>query len=232
VRYLPAVRAEIGRRLDALGHTGWAREECDALCEPSRYGFHADSAYSRIRGHGSLSPQQLAVLRELTIWRDSGARAHDVPARSFLKDEILLDMSRQPVKGVEKLTRVKGLPRPVEAAHGAAIVEATMRGLAVPPDQRPTARNIEPTPSERFGAESLFAAASAICAGQSIDPALVTSRQDVAELHRAIFEKRPQPEIPLLKGWRAESCGRQLLALVEGGGSLQLKWSEGRLRSS
>src|SRR4051812_47295594 len=37
VRYLPAVRAELGRRLEANGHTSWAKEECEALCEPSQY---------------------------------------------------------------------------------------------------------------------------------------------------------------------------------------------------
>jgi ribonuclease D len=229
VRYLPAVRAEIGRRLEALGHANWARQEFDALCEPSRYGFDAQSCYARIRGAGSLSPQQLAVLRELTIWRDSAARAHDLPARAFLKDEILLDMSRQPIKSIEKLARVKGLPRPVEAAHGAAIVEATARGLALPSSQRPIAKHVEPTPSERFGAESLFTLASAICAARSIDPALVTSRQEIAELYRALSEKAPLPDVNVMKGWRGEACGRKLVELFSGQGELSVTWLKGRL---
>jgi ribonuclease D len=216
--------------MDALGHSQWAREEFDALCDPDRYGFDAQSCYARIRGAGSLSPQQLAVLRELTIWRDAAARAHDLPARAFLKDEILLDMSRQPIKGVEKLARVKGLPRPVEAAHGAAIVEATARGFAVPPAERPVCRSIEPTPAERFGAESLFALASVLCAARSIDPAVVTSRQEVAELYRALLEKAQLPDLGVLKGWRAEACGKQLVELFRGNGEVSMTWSQGRLQ--
>jgi ribonuclease D len=232
VRYLPALRDEIVKRLESLGHTAWAREECDALCDPERYGFDPENHYSRIRGAGSLPPQGLAVLRELTIWRDSAARKHDVPARSFLKDEILLDMARQPVKAVEKLDRVKGLPRPVEAAHGAAIVDATLKGLAVPASQRPVARSIEPTPSERFGAEAMFAVAAVMCAGQSIDAGLVASRQDVAELYRSLIENSPLPDLRLLKGWRAQACGKQLLEMFKGNGSLQLAWENGRLLAS
>src|SRR4029079_14339773 len=98
------------------------REEFDALCEPTQYQFNPQTQYLKVRNASSLSPQGLAVLRELTIWRDAIARAHDVPSRSFLRDEILIDLSRSPVKSVEKLNRVKGLPRPVEAAHGAQIV--------------------------------------------------------------------------------------------------------------
>jgi ribonuclease D len=232
VRYLPAIRAELGKRLEACGHVAWAAEESNSLCDPTRYGFDPQTQFSRIRGANALPSQGLAVLRELTIWRDAAARAHDVPARAFLKDEILLDMSRQPVKSVEKLERVKGLPRPVEAAHGAAIVDATLRGLAIAPAQRPVAKSIEPTPSERFGAESLYALVSALCAGHSIDPALVASRQEAAELYRALLVERvASPDLRILAGWRAQACGNQLLELIRGKGKVELTWQDGRLRA-
>src|SRR5207248_1881396 len=80
----------------------------------------------------------LAILRELVIWRDGAARAHDLPPRAFLKDEILLDLARNPVKSVDKLARIKGLPRPVELAHGGEMVEAIARAAAIPHAQLPT----------------------------------------------------------------------------------------------
>src|SRR5688572_104201 len=133
VRYLPAVRLELGRRLEAVGHMQWAMAECAAQCDVGLYRFDPETAYLKVRGAGSLGPQGLAVLKELVIWRDSAARQHDVPPRAFLKDEILIDMSREPIKSVEKLARVRGLPRPVEQAHGAETVQATRRWLAAPP---------------------------------------------------------------------------------------------------
>lgn len=232
VRYLVAVRAALGARLDELGHTKWAREECDTLCDPKRYEFDPDGDYQRIRGAGTLSPQGLAVLRELMIWRDGAARSHDVPPRAFLKDEILVDMSRQPIKSVEKLARVKGLPRPVEIAHGATIVDVTQRALALPATQRPAAKFVEPSPSERFGAESLFVLASVICAGQSIDPALVTSRQEIGELYRGLSAGGELPDLRIMKGWRAHVCGQRLVSLFAGKGDIQLGWRNGRLHAS
>src|SRR6185295_5419736 len=98
VRYLPALRADIGRRMGDTGHWDWAKQEFAAMCDAKLYHFDPETAFMRVRGATSLSPQALAVLRELVIWRDAVARAHDVPPRAFLKDEVLIDLSRSPVK--------------------------------------------------------------------------------------------------------------------------------------
>src|SRR6185295_14475604 len=71
VRYLPALRAEMGKRLAATGHEAWAREEFESLCEPTQYQFDPQTSYMKVRNSTSLTPQGLAILRELTIWRDS-----------------------------------------------------------------------------------------------------------------------------------------------------------------
>lgn len=231
VRYLPALRAQIGARLDALGHGTWAREEFDAMCDARLYQFDPATAYLRVRGATSLSAPALAILRELVVWRDAVARAHDVPPRAFLKDEILIDLSRNPVKSLERLDRVRGLPRPVEHAHGREIVEATLRGLATPPGKFPFARTVEPSPSERFRGDAIWAAAQCICIGQGIDPALVTSRQEVGEFVRHVNQGREPKESGILKGWRRAALGEPLLELMTRGGKLGLAWRDGALKT-
>lgn len=229
VRYLPRLRAEIGRRLDDKGHTGWAKQEFEAICDPKLYTFNPETAYLRVRGATSLGPAALAILRELVIWRDGVARAHDVPPRAFLKDEILVDLARSPVKTLEKLDRVRGLPRPVEAAHGKEIVDATLRGLATPPGKFPFARTTEPSPTERFRADALWALAQCICIGRSIDPSLVTSRQEIGDFLRQL-DGQKDPDSPLMKGWRREALGEPLLELLTRGGKVSLDWNGDALR--
>lgn len=233
VRYLPALRQSIGERLDAVDHARWAAEEFASLCEPTQYVFNPATYYLKLRGASSLQQSQLAVLRELTIWRDRVAREHNVPARSLLRDEILVDMSRNPVKTVEKLDRVRGLPRPVEQAHGAELVEATARGLAVPPDEMPKSLNFEPTPAQRFGSDAIWAAAQCICIGQSIDPALVASRQEMSDFYyrQIVRPDEATSDSPIMQGWRREALGEPLLKLIGGHGA-SLQWSDGGLRYS
>ena len=239
VRYLPALWDALRQRVETLGHKEWAIAECDEMCDPKQFGFDPDTYYHRIRGSGTLSSGGLAVLRELTIWRDSAARAANVPARALVKDEILLDMSRSPIKQIEKLDRVRGLPRPVEEEHAQAIVEATHRALASEMAHRPVVRAAEASPTERFRADSLFAAACALCAARSVDPSLATSRQEIGEFHRYVTANDDRSrdaldQLHLMRGWRREALGVPLLNFVRAESAhpqLQFVWRDGRLQS-
>jgi ribonuclease D len=229
VRYLPAVRAELGRRLQQLGHVEWAAQECAAQCDVGLYRFDPQTAYLKVRGAGSLQPQGLAVLKQLVIWRDGAAKQHDVPPRAFLKDEILVDMSREPVKSVERLARVRGLPRPVEQAHGAEMVEATRRGLATPAAEMPESRTIEETPTDKHRADALWAVTQCICIGRKIDPDLVSSRQEIGRLSRQLVAGRDPEDLRLLSGWRRQAVSNTLLDLIQGNAAVELTWQSSAL---
>jgi len=231
VRYLPAVRAELGQRLERLGQLKWAQAECDAQTDVGLYRFDPETAYLKVRGAGGLPPQNLAVLRELAIWRDGAARQHDVPPRAFLKDEILIDLARSPVKSIEKLERVRGLPRPVEQAHGAAIVAATRAGLNAPAAELPEPRAVEESPSDKHRADALWALVQCICIGKSVDPDLVTSRAEVARWYRSLADGSSGEDFRLMTDWRREAVGEPLLAMIRGGAKVEVEWAEGRLKA-
>jgi ribonuclease D len=232
VRYLPLVRQKLGERLKSLGHEKWAAEQCATLCDVTVYRFDPATQYLRVRGAAGLPPRNVAVLRELTAWRDSAARAHDVPPRTFLRDEVMIDLARNPVKAVEKLSRVRGLPRPVEHAHGAHLVELTLKALELPASSLPPERDPEPSPTEKFSAEALWAAAQCLCAGRSIDPASVTDRGEVGDFVLAFHAKSKLEAHPLMTGWRREAIGNDLVALLSGTARLEITWSDGMLKAS
>jgi ribonuclease D len=227
VRYLPALRDAIGKRLEQTGHAEQARQACDELCRAEQYRFDPDTSVHRVRGSSSLSGSGLAILRELVIWRDATAREEDVPPRALLKDEILIDLASSPVKVVEKLARVRGLPRPIESDRGHEIVAATLKALATPAGSAPHGRSYEPTPTERFRADALWAAAQSICTGRSIDPNLVTSRQEIGELARALAAGRGVDDLRVMGGWRRGVLGQALVDLVEKSGQIKLSWNGG-----
>ena len=227
VRYLIAVHDLLGRELDRLGHAEWARAECAAVCDPAAYGFDPATHYLKVRGASGMPPRNQAVLRELAVWRDTCAREHNVPARAFLKDEVLMDLARQPIKSVDRLDRVRGLPRPVELDHGADILAATARGLSAPTADLPADRDVEPTPRQRFASDALWSLVGVVAAGRSIDPGLVTSRQEVGEVYRALSTGKPEPsDARLLNGWRRAAVGQTVLDVMAGKTKVDLRWDQ------
>ena len=207
VRYLPAARDVIGKRLAELGRTAWAREECAATLEDlSLYQVAPEALYQRVRGRERLWPQGLAILRELAIVRDRAARREDVPTRTLVKDAILVAMARHPAKHVDDLDTIKGLPRPVEYTYGPQIVEATARALALPKDQWPAG---EPGESESMHdrVDKILTAIAAFCTERSIAPSLVATRKDIAHALRWLAGAQSQPPPRLLRDWRKELLG-------------------------
>lgn len=214
VRYLPAVRRELRLRLQEAGHAPWAEEESNELCRLGANRFDPDESYLKIRGASGLESRNLAVLRELMIWRDAGARAADVPPRTFLKDEILLALARSPIRDVEKLRNVRGLPRPVESAHGERIVAVTQKAMSLPAGQLPEPQFSEPTPREKFQCDSLWAAAQDWCFRQGVDPNLVSSRQEIGQLRRDLCGGGDPAKLRVMRGWRRAALGEKLLEMA------------------
>ncbi len=232
VRFLPAIRDIMGKRLEELGHVRWASEESESLADRTRYEFDRDSDYLRLRGVGSMSPQSLAVIRELMHWRDEGARDADLPPRWFLRDEVLVELARRPIKDVGDLKRVRGLPKPVEDRHGPAILSATQKGLGLPQSQWPLVKSNEESPAEKFKVDSLWASAQAWCMGRSMDASLVSSRQEMSHFHRLLSGGEPIDEHRLMRGWRREAIGELLVSLVRGQTGICVQWDEGTMRST
>jgi ribonuclease D len=215
VRYLPAARQELRQRLERAGHAAWAAAESNEMCKSAACRFDPDENYLKIRGAGTLEGRNLSVLRELAIWRDATARQTDVPPRTLLKDEVMLLLARSPARSIERLSRVRGLPRSVESDHGAGIVAATMKALSLPDGEHPQFPQVEPPPREKFKGDSLWAAAQSWCFAQGIDPAIVASRQEITDLRRSVLAGAQGGDLPVMQGWRREALGGKLVELIQ-----------------
>lgn len=230
VRYLPALRAALSDRLEKVSHSDWAAEEFAGLSNASRYVFDPGAAYARVIGNRNLESRNRAILRELVILRDSLAREEDVPPRTLLRDDVLLTIARDPIVEQGRLANVSGFPRPLASRHGARFVEATRRALDLPVESRPKRRSPEESPDDRLRIDSLWSAVSAYCLGRLVDPAIVTSRRELA--HFYLDTDRPDRfDQPWFTGWREAFLGCALRDLLAGRGRIALEWRDARLHA-
>jgi ribonuclease D len=232
VRYLPAVHQDLTRRLAELDHVELAMQECAAACNPDLYLFDPYAVAMRMRGGKSLSPKQLSVLIELIMVRDEAARTENIPPRALIKDEVLVDLARRHVTELDKLSTIRGLPRPVIQEFGGRLIEAIERGLATPKGRWPIVQDIEETASERFTIDALWTTVQATCFARGIDPAIVGTRQDIAEFWRHRHGGPTPSRQRITTGWRAQLIAQFIEEFTGGKRHIALNWADGSLHTS
>jgi ribonuclease D len=217
VRYLPTIHQAMRQQLETLSRMPWMRAACDEMCSTSCQPVNARQLYTRIRGAAILKPRNLAVLREVTALRQQHAYELNVPARTFLKDEVLFEIAQRAPATLAELARIRDLPPEEVQANGTEILAAVKTGLACPDADLPSIF-IPPEDSAEIKrlAETLWVATQAICLGQQVNPGLVTSQSEITALARLIHHKHPFDRHPLMHGWHAECLGTKLAAFIAG----------------
>ncbi len=213
VRYLPALYSALRGHLEKLGTWPWAAAECGILSDPANYAASMDDVASRMRGYEGVPEKCRPTLVRLCQWRDSVARDANVPVRVVAKDEVLIDLARQPAKNIQQLGRVKGLMREVIEKHGEEIMTALEGAVA---SRGTTERADEPTPGEKFNHETVWAAATLLAAAHGVDMALVASRAEVGRWLKALStnDAKAIAATQLGQGWRLEAVGTDLAERV------------------
>lgn len=233
VRYLLEMRAAIGRRLEDLGRVSWASEEMAYYEQESTYVRDPATLYTRMKKTGRLNRRELAVLRELAIWRDREAAARDRPRARVVSDEVLADIARRAPTSVDELRLLRGLfPKEIKRS-GEAIVAAVGRALALPKAEWP------PIPSRRRDDEELAPTADLLdialrarAMEADIGPSYLGGRQALTDLVRWVRDGAMDGEDPpkLLRGWRRELVGEHLVEIARGRGALSVDPDTGLVR--
>lgn len=214
VRHLPAVRARIDADLDALDRNGWARELFAELEDPTVYGPpDPTTVYRRVRGAAALDERPLAILREIAAWREAEAMARDVPRQRIMRDDVLIDIARRRPGKAGDLREMRFLDQREAQKNGAAILDAVRRGAAAPPcEALPAARLDEGDAAGVTGLLEAWLLARSVEA--RIAPRLVATRADLEVL--AVGNEGDRARLPLLRGWRFELVGKELVELLDG----------------
>ncbi len=214
VRYLPAVRDTILERIQAREREGWLREEMDALEDPDIYRERDPmEQYTRLKGTGRFSGRDLAVLRELTAWRESEARERDRPRSFILPDKLLLALARRKPRNAGELRAVEGLPDRKLKRYREEILAAIQRGLGLDKADCPKPPAIMDRRPLRalLGKAVIFARKKS--EGAELDPPFVATRSEVENL--VMFGEGADPEQHrLLRGWRRDLLGSELIAFA------------------
>ena len=213
VLYLPAIYRSVQRRLKRSGRTVWVAEELRTLAQPERFRNDPERAWLRLRSR-SQDPRLLAILREVAAWREREAQRRDIPRQHVLGDSVLIEIAKLAPEGIRDLTSLRSLQRRGRRLDrdGNAILAAVRRGISCPEEERPSPNSaVRISESQSALASLLKVLLKALAAEQGIAEAIVATAEDIERMAMDF-----DADVPLLRGWRREVFGEDLLRLCRG----------------
>lgn len=229
VVHLLPLRDRIGRRLEELGRTEWAAEEVVHYGERSTYERDPSRLYMRVRRATSLERRELAILRELCVWREQEATRRDRPRGRVVPDDVLIDIARRAPNDIEDLRVLRGLhPKEVERS-GEAILLAVERALRQPRGEWPHPIRDDRSSDVGTVVDLLEIVVRATSRESGVARAYLGNRQELGDLVEHLRGRRPETPI-LLTGWRKQVVGDRLVEFAEGRAALAVDQRTGRIR--
>ncbi|MCK0208778.1 ribonuclease D [Starkeya koreensis] len=223
VTHLRDVFLRLDADLKKRGRADWVGEEMAVLTSPETYRQEPERAWERLRSR-ARKPRDLAVLMEVTAWREREAQARDMPRSRILKDDVIGEIASQHPSSVEKLGQLRSIPKGFERSRsGEAIVEAVKAGLARDPKTLPRIERDKPLSNGASATVELLKVLLRMTSEQHGVAAKVIATVD--DLEQIASEE--EPDVPAMHGWRRELFGERALALK--GGRLALAMQRGRV---
>ena len=164
-----------------------------------------------------LRPSELAIFRELYLWRDQQARALDQPPFKVMSDQILFILSQEQPQSLNSLPL-----NPNQANRfGAAILAAIARGRVAPAPQPPARRtNGEGRPDPEVAAryDRLRAWRMKRATARGVDLDVILNNETLMAVARACpADMDALAALGVMRSWKLAEYGPELLAIVGGG---------------
>ena len=147
--------------------------------------------WRKLKGLGGLDRRKLAVVRELFIWREGKALERNRPARTIVRDDLIIEIAKRNPKTEQDLEVVRGLAK----KDLSSIVAVAQKARALPSEQLPelTPRDDDPM-QVGLVSSMLNCFLGDLCARMELTQALVASANDVKVLVRSASQKQEMPE--------------------------------------
>lgn len=215
VRYLIPAYDKLKAKLARYDRTEWATEEFAGFVKWTVGEDVSVERWRKVKGIGALNRRELAVLRAVFGWRLGVAERQDRPARSVMRDDVLLEVAKRGARTPDDLGSLRGIPSR-ELDHVKKAVEEANR---LPAAELPAKIETEQDPPQVAVLGSLLTVVlNDVCDRLKVAQSLVCSGQDLKDLVRSRLPDGAMPaDSPFADGWRREHVLPHLERILAGG---------------
>lgn len=212
VVYLPQIYEAQCKALEQKGRLGWLDDELRELLDPETYMPDEADRFRRLKHVGQLSRRQMAAAREMAAWREIEARKRNVPRKWILTDEQIVESCKREPRTIDDLFMIRGMRERLTTRDARALIELVVAALDSAPDawpELPAAGRSEPNVDTQV--DMLMAVVRIRAKQNGIAIPTLASHSDLVDIARGHYD-----DVDILKGWRRDIVGAELVDLLEG----------------
>ncbi len=211
VVHLVALKAEIERRLSAMGRLEWAWDESKILLEKDRRGVPVEQAWWKIKECRHLKGDSRKVAQALAAWRETRASTLDVPVRYVLSDLAVAVIAQEIPRSAEGLSVLRGVEsRFLVQGMDREIIDVVSRGRSMAEGELCLPKVVESDKRMKPVAGLAITWVAQLAQSLKIDPLLLATRADIVGYLNGEEDSR------LSSGWRNEILGEPITKLSKG----------------
>ncbi|MDD7368945.1 MAG: ribonuclease D [Berryella intestinalis] len=212
VVYLPKIYATMKRRLEEKGRLEWLRNDFAELSDPSRYEVDERERFRRLKHVSSLSRCQMAAAREMAAWREAAARERNIPRKWVLSDEQIVEACKREPRTIDDLFMVRGMRERLNVRDARTIISRVASAMNAPASTWPDSGNPSKSePNVDMQVDLMMAIVRMRARENDIAIPTLASHDDLTKIARGYCD-----DVEILRGWRRELIGAELLDLLNG----------------
>jgi len=219
VVYLPEMYSLMKRKLSEKGRLHWLDDEFADMARVEAYISDEQEMFRRLKHVGQLSRRQMAAAREMAAWREIEARKRNIPRRWVLTDGQIVEACRREPRKIDDLFMVRGIRERLTTADARAVIALVRAALDSAPETWPELhKNLKSEPNVDVQVDMLMAIVRMRARENDIALPTLASASDLTAVARGHREN-----VEVLKGWRKDIVGNDLVAFLEGRTTLSVK---------
>ena len=212
VVYLPQIYHAQMRLLKQKGRLSWLEGEFREMERPELYMADEQERFRRLKHVTQLNRRQMAAAREMAAWREIVARKRNVPRKWILTDEQIVESCKREPRTIDDLFMVRGMRERITTRDARELMALVVAALDSAPDTWPDLQLPGRSEANVDVQVDLLMAVVRIRARQhGIAVQTLASHSDLVDIARG-----HRKGIELLRGWRRDIVGAELVELLEG----------------
>lgn len=219
VRYLHQIYPIMQEQLESLKRSDWLEQDFARFTDPATYTPDTAAMWKKVRGNQSLKGVQLAILKELCIWREEKAIEKDQPRKWLASDDLMLDIARMKPNNAKAIKSLRSLRGNVNPRFMDAWLTCVQKGLNTPKEDWPKhSRSRKPNTSESLLIDLLMTVLNYQANQHNISPAAIASRKSIEKMIL-------QGDNKLSDDWRGKIVNQAFESLLSGKSTISIDQS-------